>query len=1619
MGGSCGSVDVGAVGTGNIPITLTQPDNVTPLAAGTYSDCTLTVVDGLGNTSNVVTLTAFVIDTTASVLTEVTPVATPANDTTPAMTFSNTKAGTLSMGGSCGSVDVGAVGTGNIPITLTQPDNVTPLAAGTYSDCTLTVVDGLGNTSNVVTLTAFVIDTTASVLTEVTPVATPANDTTPAVTFSNTKAGTLSMGGSCGSVDVGAVGTGNIPITLTQPDNVTPLAAGTYSDCTLTVVDGLGNTSNVVTLTAFVIDTTASVLTEVTPVATPANDTTPAMTFSNTKAGTLSMGGSCGSVDVGAVGTGNIPITLTQPDNVSPLTTGTYNNCTLTVVDGLGNTSNVLPLTSFVVDALVPTININAVKTLNEGSAGNTISAAQLSSTDNLSGAANVVYTLVSTTNNGTLRKSGSALLGGATFTQTDINSSFIAYDHDGSETTSDTFKFTVRDQVGNINNNTAANFTFSFTITSVNDQGIVIINGAPTRLQGEILTSNVSDAEGTTPADINYQWKRNGNDINGANASTYVSVQADVGSPITVTASYNDNLGSAENVISNGVVILNTNDPGVATIDGTPEEGQTLTANISDDDGTPTNISYQWKRDGINIIPGGTAKTYIPVQVDVDKDLTVAISYTDPFGATSVTSSKVTIANVNDMGVVTINGTATQGQPLTANIADADGATTGISYQWRRGVTDISSGGTAKTYVPVQADVNEVLTVVISYSDPFGSESVMSAPTLPVVNVNDTGIATISGTRTQGQTLTANISDADGTTPGTFTYQWERNGRNISGATTKTYVLAQDDVGNPIRVIVNYTDNLGGSENVTSSATSSIVNVNDVGVVEINGTATKGQTLTANVTDIDGEPVSINYQWMRNGSNIFGATAKTYILKQADVGSTIRVTVNYTDVLGGSENVTSLPTVEVAGVNNTGVATINGTPTENQTLTVSITDTDGTTGSTFTYQWKRGGADISGAIAATYNLVQGDVGNPITVTVNYADDLTNAESVTSGPTVFVTNVNDTGVAMINGIVMDGATLTASVTDVDGTLTSAFSYQWKRNGSDITGATLISYVLQPEDIGSAITVTVSYTDDLDGVENITSNATAAILDMTAPDITLPDDVTVDAEGLFTLIKFGVATANDNKDGPLTPTSNAPNRFSPGITEVEWRVSDAAGNEAIATQTVIVRPLVDFAADLLVAKNATDSTVSFRIFLNGKVSYPVDVPYFVDVSSTANSSDHDLISDTVTISSDSDFAEVSFTIKGDDSGEGVKNIKITMGTATPDAVAVTDASININITEENIAPVASLSAIQAAVKTRTIKFGGGSVSVSSDVIDLNAGDPLIYDWSATDNALSDSDGNVTDSTFEFNPSELSTGFYTLRLTVSDGSDTTEAELTLNILSDAPASTIPDSDNDGLPDSLDSDKANILPSQRLLYTSRLLETQGGLKFALGDVAFRAGKGQANVTMADISNTGQSSDTGFAYPSGLFDFDITGLGEAGQSINVVLPQQVAIPANATYRQLLASNWQEFVIDDNNAIATAPGALGFCPPPGDVKYQAGLAEGHFCVQLTIQDGGANDGDGAANNRISDPGGVAIAAAVPLVDPPSKSDDSNGIFGLGSLSVWWLSLFGLFGLRNCCIRTE
>ncbi|MEP1151296.1 MAG: BspA family leucine-rich repeat surface protein [Balneola sp.] len=94
-------------------------------------------------------------------------------------------------------------------------------------------------------------------------------------------------------------------------------------------------------------------------------------------------------------------------------------------------------------------------------------------------------------------------------------------------------------------------------------------------------------------------------------------------------------------------------------------------------------------------------------------------------------------------------------------------------------------------------------------------------------VNSSPTGSVTISGTAQEDETLTASNTLADEDGLGAITYQWQRGGVNIVGATNSTYTLVQDDVGEVITVVASYTDGEGTAESETSAGTDVVISSN------------------------------------------------------------------------------------------------------------------------------------------------------------------------------------------------------------------------------------------------------------------------------------------------------------------------------------------------------------------------------------------------------------------------------------------------------------------------------------------------------------------------------------------------------------------------------------------------------------------------------------------------------------------------------------------------------------------------------------------------------------------------------------------------------------------------
>ena len=650
-------------------------------------------------------------------------------------------------------------------------------------------------------------------------------------------------------------------------------------------------------------------------------------------------------------------------------------------------------------------------------------------------------------------------------------------------------------------------------TLTGVNDAptGNVTINGAAKQgVQLTADTSALSDIDGL--GTITYQWQAEGSAINGATSSTYTLTQAEVGKTVTVMASYTDGHGTVEHVPATATgIVANVNDAptGGVVISGTASRGAMLTVSntLADPDGLGT-ISYQWKA-GDTVIDGATGIFYILTAAEVGKTVTVVASYTDGYGASESVTSAATNAvaehqNNLPTGSVTITGTATQGQLLTASntLADVDGLGA-ISYQWQAAGNPIN-GGTSNTYTLTEAEVGKVVTVVASYTDLFGVvESKESSATSAVVNVNDapTGSVTITGTATQNAILTASNTLADPDGLGAISYQWQAAGSAINGATSNIYTLTEAEVGKVITVVASFTDGHGTVEHVTSAATAIVANVNDspTGSVTITGTATQNEILTASSTlaDLDGLG-TISYQWKAGGVDISGATGSAYTLTEAEVGKTVAVEASYTDGHGSAEHVTSTATGTVANINDapTGSVTITGTATQGQQLTVSNTlaDLDGL--GTISYQWKAGGSDISGATSSSYTLTEAEVGKAVTVVASYTDGHSTAEHVTSAATAAVANVNDapTGTVTISGSATEGQTLTAdssTLADADGL--GSINYQWLADGVTIAGAVGNTLLLGASQTDKVITVQASYVDGHGTAEHVSSSATAKVV----------------------------------------------------------------------------------------------------------------------------------------------------------------------------------------------------------------------------------------------------------------------------------------------------------------------------------------------------------------------------------------------------------------------------------------------------------------------------------------------------------------------------------------------
>lgn len=173
--------------------------------------------------------------------------------------------------------------------------------------------------------------------------------------------------------------------------------------------------------------------------------------------------------------------------------------------------------------------------------------------------------------------------------------------------------------------------------------------------------------------------------------------------------------------------------------------------------------------------------------------------------------SPKSTSVSVTDVATLSafvhpaITGTAKVGSTLTASTGEWNTNGLSFTYRWLRNGADIS-GAVGNAYVVNTADAGKKISVRITASKPgFASAAATSASTSVIAAVTalkNTSKPVVSGSLAVRKTLTVSVGKWN-LTGLSYTYQWQRDGKSISGATAKSYKITATDAGSRMSVRV------------------------------------------------------------------------------------------------------------------------------------------------------------------------------------------------------------------------------------------------------------------------------------------------------------------------------------------------------------------------------------------------------------------------------------------------------------------------------------------------------------------------------------------------------------------------------------------------------------------------------------------------------------------------------------------------------------------------------------------------------------------------------------------------------------------------------------------------
>jgi hypothetical protein len=591
---------------------------------------------------------------------------------------------------------------------------------------------------------------------------------------------------------------------------------------------------------------------------------------------------------------------------------------------------------------------------------------------------------------------------------------------------------------------------------------------------QGAGATFSVS-AYGTAP--LGYQWQLNGANISGGTGSSYTISSAqpsDAGNYSVLVSNAAGSLSSTFAILK--VLGGGTNSP--PSITSQPQSqtvsvGASATFSVTAAGTAP--LSYQWLFNGGNI-SGATSSSYTKNNAQQSDAGNYSVVVTNPYGSVTSSNAALTVTTNSPGTLYTFNsglpsGTIVQGNNPALGVTNAGGFTnSGCMILTRPG-----SGQTFGQWLVTNDLANgaAVSNFNASFKLYMGNGSGGNAP---APNPGGNGAVFHVGPAPANQYTGSSSSWGNGLDVTFRTYSSPPNtyGINIEyNAATNTKSPGSGTVIATSSYFGFFQTN-GASDNF-SEAVNVSVNLSN-GMLSVTVTPTNGLA-----TNVYGNLVIPNFAAISPGTLAFTAGDGSGAHEDAWIDS-VSIAINGGGGGGGSTNTPpSITTQPQSQTVNQGA---------NVTFNVVATGT-----APLSYQWQFNGANISGATSASYtknNVQASDAGNYSVVVTNVAG------TVTSSNAVLTVNVPPSITTQPQGQTVNvGANVTFSVTASG---TAPLSYQWRFNGTNISGATATNYTktnVQLSDAGNYSVV----------VTNVAGSVTSSNAVLTVNNTNTPPSIT--------------------------------------------------------------------------------------------------------------------------------------------------------------------------------------------------------------------------------------------------------------------------------------------------------------------------------------------------------------------------------------------------------------------------------------------------------------------------------------------------------------------------------